>query len=101
MQQRPRPPYPYWGWAVLSSGLGATIMMNADSTRAFAVGWAGLVAGLVYLVAANRSLGRQVIALRHVQTVSPAEETLGGTASWPAPRWRSRFKPRPDTDIHK
>ena len=101
MQQRAHHPYPYWGWAVLSAGLGATIMMKADSTLAFAAGWAGLVLGLVYLAVANRSLARQVASVNHAQPEGCEAKAGAGAATWPTPRLRTRFKPGPDADTHE
>ncbi|MFI6281608.1 hypothetical protein [Streptomyces sp. NPDC050988] len=76
-------------------------MMNADSTPAFAVGWAGLALGLVYLVVANRSLARQVTSVNHAQPEGGEAKAGAGAASWPTPRLRTRFKPGTDADTHE
>lgn len=90
MHHRVRRPYPYWGWGALSAGLGATIMMKADSSRIFAVGWVCLVLGTVYLVVVNRSQARHAAATRQAPLEYDVAKAVG-----PAVRPKARRTARP------
>lgn len=74
MEPRPRDPFPYWGWAVLSCGLGATILMKSATTPMFAAGWTALVAGLVV---AHRAVAMAARMTRPIKIGAPRDRGTG------------------------